>query len=92
MDDALVRCALDLSARPYLVWGIDLPTERIGSFDCELLREFFQALSAHGGIDHQEQMIARIGDDQIVHNAARVIGKECVARFAFGQFAQSGWH
>ena len=49
MDDALVRCALDLSARPYLVWGIDLPTERIGSFDCELLREFFQALSAHGG-------------------------------------------
>ena len=50
MDDALVRCALDLSARPYLVWGIDLPTERIGSFDCELLREFFQALSAHGGI------------------------------------------
>ena len=46
MDDALVRCALDLSARPYLVWGIDLPTEQIGSFDCELLREFFQALSA----------------------------------------------
>jgi imidazoleglycerol-phosphate dehydratase len=57
MDDALVRCALDLSARPYLVWGIDLPTERIGSFDCELLREFFQALSAHGGITlHLEQL------------------------------------
>ena len=50
MDDALVRCALDLSARPYLAWGIDLPAERIGSFDCELLREFFQALSAHGGL------------------------------------------
>jgi imidazoleglycerol-phosphate dehydratase len=57
MDDALVRCALDLSARPYLVWGIDLPTERIGSFDCELLREFFQALSAHGGITlHLDQL------------------------------------
>ena len=53
MDDALVRCALDLSARPYLVWGIDIPAERIGSFDCELLREFFQALSAHGGITLQ---------------------------------------
>ncbi len=57
MDDALVRCALDLSARPYLVWEIDLPTERIGSFDCELLREFFQALSAHGGITlHLDQL------------------------------------
>lgn len=57
MDDALVRCALDLSARPYLVWGIDLPTERIGSFDCELLREFFQALSTHGGITlHVDQL------------------------------------
>ena len=39
MDDALVRCALDLSARPYLVWGIALPTERIGTFDGDLLRE-----------------------------------------------------
>ena len=57
MDDALVRCALDLSARPYLVWGIDLPTERIGQFDCELLREFFQALSTHGGITlHVDQL------------------------------------
>ncbi|MGY9012474.1 MAG: imidazoleglycerol-phosphate dehydratase, partial [Rhodobacterales bacterium] len=50
MDDALVRCALDLSARPYLVWGLDLPTERIGAFDIELLREFFQAFSTHGGV------------------------------------------
>ena len=50
MDDALVRSALDLSARPYLVWNVDLPSEKIGTFDCELVREFFQALSTHGGI------------------------------------------
>jgi imidazoleglycerol-phosphate dehydratase len=57
MDDALVRCALDLSARPYLVWGLDLPTERIGAFDIELLREFFQALSTHGGVTlHLDQL------------------------------------
>ena len=57
MDDALVRCALDLSARPYLVWGIALPTERIGTFDGDLLREFFQALSTHGGITlHLDQL------------------------------------
>ncbi|MEO0749079.1 MAG: imidazoleglycerol-phosphate dehydratase HisB [Pseudomonadota bacterium] len=50
MDDALVRAALDLSGRPYLVWEMDLPTPKIGQFDTELVREFFQALSTHGGI------------------------------------------
>ena len=50
MDDAQVRCALDLSARPYLICNLDLPTAKIGTFDTELVREFFQALSTHGGI------------------------------------------
>ncbi len=50
MDDAQVRCALDLSARPFLIWNADLPTAKIGTFDTELVREFFQALSTHGGI------------------------------------------
>lgn len=50
MDDALVRAALDLSGRPYLVWEMDLPTPKIGQFDTELVREFFQAFSTHGGI------------------------------------------
>jgi len=50
MDDALLRAALDLSGRPYLVWNVDLPTQRIGRFDTELVREFFQAFSTHGGI------------------------------------------
>ena len=44
MDDAQVACALDLSARPFLVWNCDLPTQKIGTFDTELVREFFQAL------------------------------------------------
>jgi len=50
MDDALVRAALDLSGRPYLVWNLALATPKIGSFDSELVREFFQALATHGGI------------------------------------------
>lgn len=57
MDDALVRCALDLSARPFLIWNVDLPTPKIGNFDTELVREFFQALSTHGGITlHVDQL------------------------------------
>ena len=50
MDDAQIGCALDLSARPYLICNLDFPTQKIGSFDTELVREFFQALSTHGGI------------------------------------------
>ncbi|MEX3314786.1 imidazoleglycerol-phosphate dehydratase HisB [Sulfitobacter sp. PS-8MA] len=50
MDDAQIRCALDLSARPFLIWNVDFPSSSIGKFDSELVREFFQALSTHGGI------------------------------------------
>lgn len=50
MDDAQVACALDLSGRPYLICTLDLPTAKIGTFDTELVREFFQGFSTHGGI------------------------------------------
>ncbi len=57
MDDAQIRCALDLSGRPYLVWNVDFPTAKIGNFDTELVREFFQALASHGGITlHIDQL------------------------------------
>jgi imidazoleglycerol-phosphate dehydratase len=50
MDDAQIRVALDLSGRPYLIWNVAFPTPKIGTFDTELVREFFQALAMHGGI------------------------------------------
>ena len=57
MDDALVRAALDISARPFLVFNVDMPTQKIGNFDTELVREFFQALSTHAGLTlHIDQL------------------------------------
>jgi imidazoleglycerol-phosphate dehydratase len=57
MDDAQVRCALDLSARPYLIWNVTFEAQKIGAFDTELVREFFQGLSTHGGITlHVDQI------------------------------------
>ncbi len=50
MDDAQVRAALDLSARPFLIWNVEFAAPKIGNFDTELVREFFQALATHGGI------------------------------------------
>lgn len=57
MDDAQVRAALDLSGRPYLVWDMTFAAPKIGNFDVELVREFFQALATHGGITlHVDQI------------------------------------
>jgi imidazoleglycerol-phosphate dehydratase len=50
MDEALTRVALDVSGRPFLVFRTEFPTERIGAFDTELVREFFQALAGNAGL------------------------------------------
>ena len=50
MDETLTRAALDVSGRPYLVWQVQFSRPKIGSFDTELVREFFQALAQNAGI------------------------------------------
>ena len=50
MDEALVLCAVDISGRSCLVYSMDIPAEKIGDFDTELLREFWTAFSSNAGI------------------------------------------
>ena len=47
MEETLVTSAVDLSGRMWLVWNVDIPTEKIGQFDSELVREFWQAVSSN---------------------------------------------
>src|SRR5690606_19933664 len=47
MDEALTRAAIDVSGRPFLVWNVEFPNAKIGTFDSELVREFFQAFTQH---------------------------------------------
>ncbi|WP_323766577.1 imidazoleglycerol-phosphate dehydratase HisB [Marinovum sp.] len=75
MDDALVRCALDLSARPFLIWNADLPTSKIGSFDSELVREFFQALSTHGGITLHIDALHGVNSHHIAEAAFKSVAR-----------------
>jgi imidazoleglycerol-phosphate dehydratase len=75
MDDALVRAALDLSGRPYLVWNMDLPTAKIGTFDCELVREFFQAFSTHGGITLHVEALAGINSHHMAEAAFKAVAR-----------------
>jgi imidazoleglycerol-phosphate dehydratase len=75
MDDALVRAALDLSGRPYLVWSVDMPTARIGSFDTELVREFFQALSTHAGLTLHVERLAGLNSHHIAEAAFKSVAR-----------------
>ena len=50
MDETLTRAAIDVSGRPFLVWNVAFSSPKIGTFDTELVREFFQALAQHAGI------------------------------------------
>ncbi|WP_158967489.1 imidazoleglycerol-phosphate dehydratase HisB [Chachezhania sediminis] len=75
MDDALVRAALDLSGRPFLVWNVDLPTQKIGTFDTELVREFFQALSTHGGITLHVDALHGVNSHHIAEAAFKAVAR-----------------
>ena len=75
MDDAQVRCALDLSARPFLICNLDVPTQKIGTFDTELVREFFQALSTHGGITLHIDKLHGFNSHHIVEAAFKAVAR-----------------
>ena len=75
MDDALVRAALDLSGRPYLVWDVTFPTAKIGGFDTELVREFFQALASHGGITLHVTALAGLNSHHIAEAAFKAVAQ-----------------
>jgi imidazoleglycerol-phosphate dehydratase len=75
MDDALVRTALDLSARSFLIWNVDLPTAKIGTFDTELAREFFQAFATHGGITLHIDMLHGLNSHHIVEATFKSVAR-----------------
>jgi imidazoleglycerol phosphate dehydratase HisB len=50
MDETMTKAAVDVSGRPFLVWNVAFSAPKIGTFDTELVREFFQALAQNAGI------------------------------------------
>lgn len=75
MDDAQVRAALDLSARPFLIFNVDMPTQKIGTFDTELVREFFQAFSTHGGITLHIDQVHGYNSHHIAEAAFKAVAR-----------------
>jgi imidazoleglycerol-phosphate dehydratase len=75
MDDAQVRAALDLSGRAYLVWNVAFPTAKIGTFDTELVREFFQAFAAQGGITLHVDRLHGFNSHHIAEAAFKAVAR-----------------
>ena len=50
MDETLTRVAIDISGRPVLVFRVEFPRDKIGEFDVDLVREFFQAFATNAGV------------------------------------------
>ena len=75
MDEALTRAALDLSKRPFLVWNVGFPTQKIGTFDTELVREFFTALAMNGGITLHIERLAGENSHHIAESAFKAVAR-----------------
>ena len=75
MDDTLVRAALDLSGRPWLAWNVPMTAPQIGTFDTELVREFFQAFSTHGGITLHVDLISGVNSHHIAEAAFKAVAR-----------------
>ncbi|MEO1678075.1 MAG: imidazoleglycerol-phosphate dehydratase HisB [Pseudomonadota bacterium] len=75
MDDALVRAALDLSGRPFLVWNVPFAAPKIGTFDTELVREFFQALATHGGITLHVEALAGLNAHHVAEATFKAVAR-----------------
>ena len=74
MDEALVLCALDLSGRSELVWGLTLPTQKVGTFDTELGEEFFRAVSRSGAMTLHFQQFSGKNSHHILEAAFKAFG------------------
>lgn len=60
MDETLVRTVFDLSGRPFFVYRVQIPSPKIGTFDSELVEDFWQAFSVHCGCNvHMELFYGR---------------------------------
>ena len=75
MDDALVLCAIDLCGRPYFQFDLTFPTEKIGNFDTELIREFFYAISYKCGMNLHMKMLSGVNSHHIAEAAFKAFAK-----------------
>jgi len=75
LDEALSRVVLDFSGRPGLVYNIDFPKEKVGNFDIDLFKEFFQAVSNHGRISLHIDNLRGANNHHIIETVFKAFGR-----------------
>jgi imidazoleglycerol-phosphate dehydratase len=75
LDEALIEVVLDFSGRPYLVYGLEIPTQRVGTYDTQLTREFFQAFANHAGITLHIRQHAGINSHHIIEASFKAFAR-----------------
>jgi imidazoleglycerol-phosphate dehydratase len=75
MDGTLSRVALDVSGRAYLVWRVEFASSRIGNFDTQLVREFFQAFAMNAGITLHAETLYGDNDHHIAESLFKALAR-----------------
>ena len=75
MDEALVLAAVDLSGRGFLAMDLALPCAKVGTFDTELVREFFQAVAREAGLTLHLRLISGLNTHHIIEAAFKGFGQ-----------------
>lgn len=75
MDETLVLCSLDLSARPYLVYDLNLTVPQVGYFDTEMVKEFFYAISYSAGMNLHVKQLSGSNNHHIIEAAFKAFAK-----------------
>lgn len=66
LDEALVQISLDFSGRPHLSYGLEIPTQRVGTYDTQLVREFFVAIVNHAQLTLHVRQLDGINSHHII--------------------------
>ncbi len=66
LDEALIQVALDFSGRPHLSYGLEIPTQRVGTYDTQLVREFFVAVVNHSQMTLHIRQLDGINSHHII--------------------------
>ena len=75
MDEALTRVAIDISGRPFLVFKAQFARDKVGTFDTELVREWFQAFAMNAGITLHVETLYGVNDHHVAESCFKGLAR-----------------
>ena len=75
MDEALILCAVDISGRDYLGYSLEIPTEKVGTFDTELAEEFWLSFARNARITLHLKQLAGSNSHHIIEGAFKAAAR-----------------